>query len=160
VRPRGPPSTVLAPRRWVGHRRGRRRACVGGGEPGPRRHGSGGSSGPLPSEPRASLPAGHRRAAGRVGRLLGEGRLVRQLVFNGSRATAWVEAPDAKLTSDTGAVVEPIVVSTCDMDAVALSGVIRFRPGTPLGHEGVGVVVDVGDDVTTVAPGDKVIIPW
>jgi alcohol dehydrogenase len=46
------------------------------------------------------------------------------------------------------------------MDAVALSGLIRFRAGTPLGHEGVGTVIDVGDAVTGVVPGDTVIIPW
>src|ERR671919_670311 len=37
---------------------------------------------------------------------------------------------------------------------------IAFEPNMPpviLGHEGAGVVVDVGPDVTTLAPGDHVI---
>jgi hypothetical protein len=79
---------------------------------------------------------------------------MRQLVFTGPRATEWVDAPDPTLTTPTGALVEPTVVSTCDMDAVALSGMIRFRPGTPLGHEGIGVVVEVGEgafDPTSIA---------
>lgn len=85
---------------------------------------------------------------------------MRQLVLTGPRATQWRDVPEPRLATDLGAIVEPIVVSTCDMDAVALSGAIRFRPGTPLGHEGVAVVVDVGDHVVSVAPGDTVIIPW
>lgn len=85
---------------------------------------------------------------------------MRQLVFEGARRARWIDAPAPTLTNDTGALVRPIVVSTCDMDAVAMAGVIRFRSGTPLGHEGVGVVVEPGDAVTTVKAGDVVIMPW
>ncbi|MBO0729809.1 MAG: alcohol dehydrogenase catalytic domain-containing protein [Acidimicrobiaceae bacterium] len=85
---------------------------------------------------------------------------MRQLHFIGPRRAEWVEAPEPQLTTNVGAIVEPIAVSSCDMDAVALSGRIRFRSGTPLGHEGVGVVVEVADGVTTCSPGDTVIIPW
>lgn len=85
---------------------------------------------------------------------------MRRLVFGGPRQAEWVDAPDATLTTDTGAIVRPDVVSTCDMDAIALAGVIRFRAGTPLGHEGIGEVLEVGDAVTSVVPGDRVVIPW
>lgn len=85
---------------------------------------------------------------------------MRQLVFTGPRTTEWVDAADPTLTTPTGAIVEPTIVSTCDMDAVALSGAIRFRSGTPLGHEGIGLVVEVGEAVRSVKPGDQVIIPW
>ncbi len=85
---------------------------------------------------------------------------MRQLVFDGARTARWVDAPEPRITSGGGALVRPVAVSTCDMDAVALSGAIRFRGGTPLGHEGVGVVVDTGDEVRRHRPGDLVIIPW
>lgn len=85
---------------------------------------------------------------------------MRQLVFEGARASRWIDAPSPSLTSPTAALVRPEVVSTCDMDAVAMSGLIRFRAGTPLGHEGVGTVIDVGTDVARFAHGDRVIIPW
>jgi alcohol dehydrogenase len=85
---------------------------------------------------------------------------MRRFVFEGARAARWIEAPPPSLGSARAALVRPEVVSTCDMDAVALSGLIRFRAGTPLGHEGVGTVVEVGDEVTGVAPGDTVVIPW
>jgi threonine dehydrogenase-like Zn-dependent dehydrogenase len=85
---------------------------------------------------------------------------MRQLLFTGPRSVVWEDVPEPGLDSDLAAVVEPVAVSTCDMDAVALSGMVRFRPGTPVGHEGVGRVIDVGDDVVGVSPGDVVIIPW
>lgn len=85
---------------------------------------------------------------------------MRQMVFEGARQARWVEGAEPRLTGDRAALVRPMAVSTCDMDAVALSGLIRFRGGTPLGHEGVGVVVDVGDQVGRHAPGDVVVIPW
>jgi alcohol dehydrogenase len=85
---------------------------------------------------------------------------MRQLVFDGARTARWREAPAPALTSGTSALVHPVVVSTCDMDAVALSGLIRFRPATPLGHEGVAVVTEVGDAVQAVRPGQQVIVPW
>jgi threonine dehydrogenase-like Zn-dependent dehydrogenase len=85
---------------------------------------------------------------------------MRQLVFTGPGTTEWIDAADPPLTTAEGAIVEPTVVSTCDMDAVALAGTIRFRPGTPLGHEGIGVVVEVGDAVRSLSPGDQVIMPW
>lgn len=85
---------------------------------------------------------------------------MRQLVFEGPRSVQWRDVPSPRLTSATAAIVEPVVVSTCDMDAVAMSGLIRFRGGTPLGHEGVGRVLDVGDSVVNVAVGDLVVVPW
>lgn len=85
---------------------------------------------------------------------------MRGLVFVGPRRVEWTDVAEPRLSSRLGAIVEPVVVSTCDMDAVALSGLIRFRGGTPLGHEGVGVVVEVGEGVVTVTAGDRVIIPW
>lgn len=85
---------------------------------------------------------------------------MRQLVYVGPRRVEWIDAPEPSLSSASSAVVRPLVVSTCDMDAVALSGGIRFRPGTPLGHEGVGVVEAVADGVSHHRPGDVVIVPW
>lgn len=85
---------------------------------------------------------------------------MQELVFEEARTVSWREVPDARIGSGRGALVRPLVVSTCDMDAIALSGVIRFRSGTPLGHECVAEVVAVGVDVETVVPGDVVVVPW
>lgn len=85
---------------------------------------------------------------------------MRRLVFVGPRRVEWVEAPDPELSTERSAIVRPLVVSTCDMDAVALTGAVRFRSGTPMGHEGVGVVEAVGAGVSGHRIGDVVIVPW
>jgi S-(hydroxymethyl)glutathione dehydrogenase/alcohol dehydrogenase len=48
----------------------------------------------------------------------------------------------------------------CHSDLSAMNGTIPQPPPAVLGHEGAGVVDQVGDGVTSVAPGDHVIIAW
>ena len=48
----------------------------------------------------------------------------------------------------------------CHSDLSAMNGTIPQTPPAVLGHEGAGVVTDVGDGVTHVAPGDHVIIAF
>lgn len=85
---------------------------------------------------------------------------MRQLTYLDTRRLEWREVPAPRVDSPTAAVVEPLVVSTCDMDGVVIHGGLRIRRPTALGHEGVGRVVDVGDAVASVAPGDLVLLPW
>ena len=48
----------------------------------------------------------------------------------------------------------------CHSDLSAMNGTIPQPPPAVLGHEGAGVVTDIGDGVTHVAPGDHVIIAF
>ncbi|MEU4543733.1 Zn-dependent alcohol dehydrogenase [Nonomuraea dietziae] len=48
----------------------------------------------------------------------------------------------------------------CHSDLSAMSGVVPQPVPLVLGHEGAGEVVEVGDHVTSVQPGDHVIINW
>jgi S-(hydroxymethyl)glutathione dehydrogenase/alcohol dehydrogenase len=48
----------------------------------------------------------------------------------------------------------------CHSDLSAMSGTIPQPAPAVLGHEGAGIVAEVGEGVTTVAPGDHVIIAW
>ena len=48
----------------------------------------------------------------------------------------------------------------CHSDLSAMNGTIPQPPPAVLGHEGAGVVEEVGEGVTTVVPGDHVIIAW
>ena len=50
-------------------------------------------------------------------------------------------------------------VTICGTDLHILKGdVPEVRPGTVLGHEAVGEIVEVGSDVRTVRPGDRVLV--
>ncbi|GAA3140648.1 Zn-dependent alcohol dehydrogenase [Planomonospora alba] len=48
----------------------------------------------------------------------------------------------------------------CHSDLSVISGVLPMPLPVVPGHEGAGEVVEVGDQVTTVQPGDHVIINW
>lgn len=85
---------------------------------------------------------------------------MRELTFVGERKVEWREAPDPMLESSTDAVVRPVAATTCDVDKVIVSGRAPLPPPYPIGHEAIAEVVDVGDDVTHVAPGDRVVVPW
>ena len=57
------------------------------------------------------------------------------------------------------AVVRITKTTICGTDLHILKGdVASCRPGTVLGHEGVGVIDSVGTGVTTFKPGDRVLI--
>lgn len=84
---------------------------------------------------------------------------MQQLNYLGRRSLEWHDVTPPALDADTSALVRPTVVTTCDADGLFIAGGF-FRGPVPVGHEGVGVVEDVGDAVTRHRPGDLVIIPW
>jgi threonine dehydrogenase-like Zn-dependent dehydrogenase len=83
-----------------------------------------------------------------------------QLTFTGPDALQWREAPEPTLSSDAAALVRPRAVATCDLDALIIGGGSPFQPPFPLGHECVAEVLDVGDDVSSLAPGQLVSVPF
>ncbi|MEW2048050.1 zinc-dependent alcohol dehydrogenase family protein [Streptomyces sp. NPDC005476] len=80
-------------------------------------------------------------------------------VFHGPGQSAWEEVPDPALKEPTDAVVRVVAVTICGTDLHILKGdVPEVRPGTVLGHEAVAEIVEVGSDVRTVRPGDRVLV--
>ena len=84
---------------------------------------------------------------------------MRQLEFVEKGTLEWREAPDPKLEGDGEAIVRPMALATCDIDVAFVQGRFPAEP-FPFGHECVGEVTDVGDDVKTVEPGDLVSVPF
>ena len=85
---------------------------------------------------------------------------MRQLVYTGPGSLEWRETPDPRLSSDEGAIVRPVAVATCDLDALIVAGTSPFPAPFPLGHECVAEVLEVGDSVGSVAPGELVSVPF
>ncbi|MGW2517419.1 zinc-dependent alcohol dehydrogenase family protein [Streptomyces sp. NPDC001617] len=80
-------------------------------------------------------------------------------VFHGAGQSAWQEVPDPAVKDPTDAIVRVGAVTICGTDLHILKGdVPEVRPGTVLGHEAVGEIVEVGSDVRTVRPGDRVLV--
>jgi S-(hydroxymethyl)glutathione dehydrogenase/alcohol dehydrogenase len=56
--------------------------------------------------------------------------------------------------------VEMAASGVCHSDLSVQNGTIPFMFPTVLGHEGAGVVAEVGEAVTRVVPGDHVVLTW
>ncbi|MCX4555568.1 zinc-dependent alcohol dehydrogenase family protein [Streptomyces phaeochromogenes] len=84
---------------------------------------------------------------------------MKALVFHGPGQSAWEDVADPGIQDATDAVVRVDTVTICGTDLHILKGdVPEVRPGTVLGHEAVGEIVEVGSDVRTVRPGDRVLV--
>ena len=83
-----------------------------------------------------------------------------QLFFVEAGRVEWRDIAQPEIVDEQDALVRPIAVATCDLDTGQIFGRTPFPGPFPLGHEGVGEVVAVGDAVTNVAVGQRVIIPF
>jgi alcohol dehydrogenase len=72
----------------------------------------------------------------------------------------WRAVPAPPTPGPRGAVVRPIAVATCDIDCPLVLGATPLPLPLHLGHECVAEVLAVGEQVRTVAPGDRVIVPF
>ncbi|WP_459958424.1 zinc-dependent alcohol dehydrogenase [Nocardia sp. IFM 10818] len=85
---------------------------------------------------------------------------MKRLMLDGPGALHWEDCPEPVLAAPDQALVRPIAVATCDIDPAVLRGSFPLEGPYPFGHECVAEVVAVGDEVRTVAPGDRVVVPF
>ena len=64
---------------------------------------------------------------------------------------------DPRIEQATDAVIRLTATCVCGSDLWSYRGANPVRRPTPMGHEYVGVVEEVGADVRTVKPGDTVV---
>jgi alcohol dehydrogenase len=84
---------------------------------------------------------------------------MKALVYHGPGEKAWELVPDPTIIEPTDAIVRIDSSTICGSDLHILKGdVPAVMPGTVLGHEAVGTVVEVGAAVTTIAVGDRVLV--
>jgi alcohol dehydrogenase len=84
---------------------------------------------------------------------------MRALVYHGPGRKSWDEVPDPEITDDSDVIVRVDATTICGTDLHILKGdVPETTPGTILGHEAVGTIQEVGAGVSTVAPGDRVLM--
>ncbi|MGY0007146.1 zinc-dependent alcohol dehydrogenase family protein [Micromonospora sp. I033] len=67
------------------------------------------------------------------------------------------DRPDPRIEEPTDAVIRVSATCVCGSDLWPYRGVQKVEGPTPMGHEYVGVVEEVGDDVTGVKPGQFVV---
>ena len=84
---------------------------------------------------------------------------MKALVFHGPGQRSWDTVPDPSIMAETDAIVRIDTATICGTDLHILKGdVPEVEPGTVLGHEAVGTVVETGKAVTTLQAGDRVLV--
>lgn len=84
---------------------------------------------------------------------------MRQLTFLRPGVLEWHDVPEPSLEGPRQAIVAPVTATTCDLDRSIIKGRAHYGGPIALGHEFVAKVVEVGDGVRSVIPGDVVAVP-
>ncbi|MFF0117306.1 zinc-dependent alcohol dehydrogenase [Streptomyces prasinus] len=86
---------------------------------------------------------------------------MRALTWQGKEDVRVEDVPDPEITEPTDAVIKVTSTAICGSDLHLYSPLGAFiDPGYVLGHEPMGIVQEVGSEVTRVKPGDRVVIPF
>ena len=85
---------------------------------------------------------------------------MKALVYHGPGQKSWETVPDPSPAEPTDIVVQIDTTTICGTDLHILKGdVPAVTDGRILGHEAVGTVAAVGAAVTSLAEGDRVLVP-
>ena len=85
---------------------------------------------------------------------------MKAVVFHGIGDIRLDNVPAPKLQERTDAIVRLTASAICGTDLHLIRGTFSgVKPGTILGHEGVGIVEEVGGGVRNLKRGDRVVIP-
>ncbi|SCG53208.1 Threonine dehydrogenase [Micromonospora echinaurantiaca] len=85
---------------------------------------------------------------------------MKAVVYDGPRTVSVKEVPDARIERPTDALVRITTTNICGSDLHMYDGRTDLQPGTVLGHENMGEVVEVGEGVDVVKVGDMVCLPF
>ena len=85
---------------------------------------------------------------------------MKALVYNGPRDVQVKDVPDAKIERHTDVLVKITSTNICGSDLHMYEGRTDMKAGRILGHENLGVVIEVGKAVDQVKVGDRVCLPF
>jgi threonine dehydrogenase-like Zn-dependent dehydrogenase len=86
---------------------------------------------------------------------------MKAVVWHGARDVRVDEVPDPKIEQPTDAVIKVTSSGICGSDLHLYEVMAAFmEEGDVLGHEPMGIVEEVGSEVTDIGPGDRVVIPF
>jgi alcohol dehydrogenase len=85
---------------------------------------------------------------------------MRAAVYHGPGDIRIENVPDPRIEKPTDAIVRITHTAICGSDLWFYRGQQEYEPGWRVGHEPMGVVEAIGDEVRHVKPGDFVIAPF
>ncbi|HVG63842.1 MAG TPA: zinc-dependent alcohol dehydrogenase, partial [Hyalangium sp.] len=85
---------------------------------------------------------------------------MKAVVFHGIGDIRLEDVEEPRIEKPTDAIVRLSASAICGTDLHMIRGTMPgMRPGTILGHEGVGYIEELGEDVRNFSVGDRVVIP-
>jgi threonine dehydrogenase-like Zn-dependent dehydrogenase len=86
---------------------------------------------------------------------------MRALTWQGNEKVEVTDVPDPQIQEPNDIVIRVTSTAICGSD-LHLYGVLGpfLAPGDVLGHEAMGIVEQVGADITQLQPGDRVVVPF
>jgi threonine dehydrogenase-like Zn-dependent dehydrogenase len=86
---------------------------------------------------------------------------MKALTWQGKRDVRVEDVPDPRIEEPTDAIIKVTSTGLCGSDLHLYEVLGPFlQPGDILGHEPMGIVEEVGSEVTNIAPGDRVVVPF
>jgi threonine dehydrogenase-like Zn-dependent dehydrogenase len=86
---------------------------------------------------------------------------MKAVTWQGKRSVSVEDVPDPEIQEPTDAIIRVTTTNICGSDLHLYEVLGPFMDaGDILGHEPMGIVEEVGPDVTALAPGDRVVIPF
>ncbi|HYI58557.1 MAG TPA: zinc-dependent alcohol dehydrogenase [Microlunatus sp.] len=86
---------------------------------------------------------------------------MRAVTWQGKRSVSVEEVPDPRIEEPTDAIVRITSTNICGSDLHLYETLGAFmNAGDVLGHEPMGIVEEIGSEVTRLAVGDRVVIPF
>lgn len=85
---------------------------------------------------------------------------MRAAVYHGPRDIRIEQVPDPAIQQPTDAIVRITHACICGTDLWFYRGIQKYQPGWRTGHELMGIVEEVGSEVRSVRPGDRVLAPF
>jgi S-(hydroxymethyl)glutathione dehydrogenase/alcohol dehydrogenase len=86
--------------------------------------------------------------------------MVKAAVMTGFNEPLAIDSLTLKPPREDEVVVRVVASGVCHSDLSVLQGKIPLPPPAVLGHEGAGIVEEVGAAVTSLKPGDHVVLSW
>src|ERR1700759_5299329 len=85
---------------------------------------------------------------------------MRAVVYRKPFEVAVEEVPDPRIEHPSDAIVRITSTCICGSDLHMYEGRTAAEPGIVLGHENLGIIEEVGSGVTSLEPGDRVVMPF
>lgn len=85
---------------------------------------------------------------------------MRATTIHGPGDIRFEEVPDPRIEAPTDAIVQVVRGCICGSDLWPYRGIDEPNTGSTIGHECIGLVVDVGESVRSFAAGDFVVVPF